>query len=233
MNRKDMRKRVMVDNLQCRLAIDNLQCRLAIQNTLYGLLILVVLLLVVFGPLVVRLWDNSIPWDEQVANSNQFLDLHARIWPPILLALALIAAHSIVVSHRIAGPLYRFRQVLRSISAGDLSMHVKIRPRDYLNKEAEEFNRMIIAVRERLERIRDGQLKTQAQIGSLEHSIEDENWNQTQTALQVLAERLHETGHSIAEFDLSGNQKPELQGVPITDPASIDDDSKSAINGTP
>jgi methyl-accepting chemotaxis protein len=193
MSRKNMRKRVMIDNLQCRLAIHNI---------LYALLIVVVLVLAVFGPLIAGLWDDSISWEDQIAISDQFLDLHARIWPPILITLVFVAANSIIVAHRIAGPLYRFRQVLRAISAGDLSMRVKIRPRDYLDKEAEEFNRMIGAVRKRLEQIRDGQRKTQALIGPFEHSIEEGNWHQTQAAFKVLAERLEETGHSIDEFDL-------------------------------
>lgn len=51
-------------------------------------------------------------------------------------------------THRVAGPLYRFRQVFRTIASGDLSLRVRVRDGDYLTQEADELDRMVVALRD-------------------------------------------------------------------------------------
>ena len=54
---------------------------------------------------------------------------------------------TLLVSHRIAGPLYRFKKVLGSLGEGDFSGACKIRLKDSLHDVAAAFNDMIINVR--------------------------------------------------------------------------------------
>ena len=104
-----------------------------------------------FLPTMVELSDAASSWDQKQRASTQFLTLHARLWPAVLVLFTLLAVHSVVVSHRIAGPLYKFCKVFRSVAEGDLSMRVAIRKNDYLTKEVDDINRMITVLRERID----------------------------------------------------------------------------------
>lgn len=64
----------------------------------------------------------------------------------ILVGIATII-FTLFVSHRIAGPLYRFKKVLSSLGDGDFSLTCRIRLKDSLQDVASAFNDMIIKVR--------------------------------------------------------------------------------------
>ena len=78
--------------------------RLLAVNVLYGLTLLLVFAAAVFGPLIFDLSSDSSPWERRVTASNAFLALHSRIWIPIIVACVAVAAHSLLVTHRVAGP---------------------------------------------------------------------------------------------------------------------------------
>lgn len=54
---------------------------------------------------------------------------------------------TLFISHRIAGPLYRFKKVLDSLCEGDFSLSCKIRRKDALQDVAAAFNNMIDSAR--------------------------------------------------------------------------------------
>ncbi|HEY3347930.1 MAG TPA: methyl-accepting chemotaxis protein, partial [Nitrospirota bacterium] len=60
------------------------------------------------------------------------------------LAIALVAVAgvmiSLVYSHRIAGPLYRFEKDLEAIKQGDLTRRIKLRDGDQFSEMAEQIN---------------------------------------------------------------------------------------------
>jgi len=62
------------------------------------------------------------------------------IWIPIFFVLIAIA--SIFVSHRIAGPIYRFEQSAKAIASGDLVSRIHLRKGDELHDLADTFNIM-------------------------------------------------------------------------------------------
>ena len=109
----DRRKRVLIDELQYRMLRVNLA---------YFFVILLVFLVSLFGPLVVQLLnaDGSFFARERVA--HQFLLLDDTIWLPLILTFSCLGLHSILVSHRIAGPLHQLRQLLGGIGRpGDIA----------------------------------------------------------------------------------------------------------------
>ena len=61
--------------------------------------------------------------------------------------------HSIFTSHRIVGPLYRFRVVFEAIKEGNLVPWIGLRRRDFLVKEAEELSEMVTSLRDRVRRL--------------------------------------------------------------------------------
>jgi methyl-accepting chemotaxis protein len=57
---------------------------------------------------------------------------------------------TLVFSHKLAGPLYRFRKIMQSLEEGDFSADFKLRKLDQLQELANVFNRMILKIRTEL-----------------------------------------------------------------------------------
>lgn len=60
----------------------------------------------------------------------------------------LITFLSVLMSHKIAGPVYRLKQYLVEMAKGDLSFEMRLRSGDELADLAEEFNKMVRGLRE-------------------------------------------------------------------------------------
>ncbi len=66
----------------------------------------------------------------------EFLVLHKRLWPAVLLSLAGIFMYAFFFSHRIAGPLYRINAILRALIEDRDPPVVKFRDDDYFQPTA-------------------------------------------------------------------------------------------------
>ncbi len=72
--------------------------------------------------------------------------MHSGIWIAGLTALVLVALHSIRTSHRIAGPLFRFRTIYRAIAAGAAPAPVQLRRADLLHEDAAALNEALTEI---------------------------------------------------------------------------------------
>ena len=140
------------DHKRRRILIDRLQIQLLAIMLVYFLTAAVVLSLAMFAPLVLQLSVEK-PSIEQAETATEFLSLHTRFWPALLLTFAALSVHSIFTSHRIVGPLYRFRVVFDQVAQGNLVPWVGLRRRDFLMKEAEALNEMVTSLRDRIHRL--------------------------------------------------------------------------------
>jgi methyl-accepting chemotaxis protein len=61
----------------------------------------------------------------------------------------------ILLSHRIAGPLYRFEKVLNEITSGDLTKRISLRKTDQLNELKEALNILMESFDQRLGRVKN------------------------------------------------------------------------------
>lgn len=79
----------------------------------------------------------------------------------VVTALATIVV-TMYVSHKIAGPLFRFRKVVEGIGQGDFSRTFKLRTNDQMQELAESMNQMIKANRLRIGNVKEltGMLKS-------------------------------------------------------------------------
>jgi methyl-accepting chemotaxis protein len=72
----------------------------------------------------------------------------------VLIVMAVVGVASIgvtlIVSHKIAGPLFRFKQTFKELSSGNFTNQVRLRKGDQLLEVAGDFNHMISIVREKL-----------------------------------------------------------------------------------
>ena len=74
---------------------------------------------------------------------------------------------TLIVSHKIAGPLYRFKQTLKELTGGNFNDQVHLRKGDQLIEVGEDFNRMIGAVRAHIASAQQCEAELKADIAFL------------------------------------------------------------------
>jgi general secretion pathway protein G len=102
----------------------------------------------VLGPTVYELFAGTA--DEQQRAANLFLDLHTRLWPALIALAAALAALIVMQSHRVIGPLVRFKAVFEAVTRGELWVYSQIRAADYPQDEGRALNAMLASLRQRI-----------------------------------------------------------------------------------
>jgi methyl-accepting chemotaxis protein len=172
--------------LRRRILISTFQYRLLVVNFFYYCAIVLIVAGVLFLP---PMWQlrSATSFEESEHVAVAFLFLHARLWPALLLVLGLLAFHSVIVSHRIAGPLYRFERIWTAMAAGDLSVRARLRKSDYLKREAAVMNEMIAALAARISDL-------DAQIAAVRASFDDVRRAREGGSAETLDRRLQHLG---------------------------------------
>ncbi len=132
---------------------DTVQPRFLGLSFCYVLVVILAVSGALFLPLMLQLDHLSLSSSEAQRVADQFELLHSRFWPAVFVALLLLIVHGVFFSHRIAGPLYRFRRIFQSVASGDLTVGTSIRKSDYLHAEAQCLGEMVGALREKIARI--------------------------------------------------------------------------------
>jgi methyl-accepting chemotaxis protein len=92
----------------------------------------------------------------------------------IVVSLATVFV-TLLVSHKIAGPLYRFKKVMQALTDGDFSSEFKIRRLDQLQDLADSFNVMIVKVRQELRGLKDNIVSLKDRLDSISEQDVGEN----------------------------------------------------------
>lgn len=72
-----------------------------------------------------------------------------------LISIFIVAVISLFVSHRIAGPVYRFERVCEAVAQGKLDFQIRLREKDEFKELAEAFNRMLTSLKEKIVNFED------------------------------------------------------------------------------
>ena len=96
----------------------------------------------------------------------------------VLIVMGFVSLASIgvtlIVSHKIAGPLFRFKQTFKELAGGNFSNQVRLRNGDQLAEVAGDFNQMITVVRARLIDAKKALALVQLDIDAIgEFNVED------------------------------------------------------------
>src|SRR6516225_7944776 len=78
--------------------------------------------------------------------ARQFFEMMRNYLPVIICLLVLIpvmAWDTIHFSHRLVGPLVRFRKTMQAIADGESVRPIKLRDGDYLTELRDDFNKML------------------------------------------------------------------------------------------
>jgi len=110
--------------------------------------LLLVLSAAVLIPLFHR-FDHAASLDELRSVTEQILDLHARMWPVVFVSLVSVLLSSWLLYRRMVAPLVRFVRIFERVREGDVPEPITLRATDYLHREAEALNAMLVALRAR------------------------------------------------------------------------------------
>jgi len=69
--------------------------------------------------------------------AREFLVLHYRVWPAALIVFGGVFVYTLLLSRRIAGPIYRINAVLKEMIEGEYPEKVSLRSGDYFRDTAE------------------------------------------------------------------------------------------------
>jgi methyl-accepting chemotaxis protein len=174
-----------------------LQISLLRNSFLYVLLFVAVIGVVFFVPLLTELTQSESTSERTVQMGNQIRYLYTYFWPAVILAMILIFLHSVRASHKVAGPLYRFKLVLEALKEGEISSPISIRKGDYLQQEADLINQVLESLRQNLEGLQQSQVQlSQAlsehrrELGQNPSTEEEERLRDLTEKTTLLADRL-------------------------------------------
>ena len=173
-----------------RILIDSVQLRFFGVNFLHILIILLVFAATLFVPLMIQLGSETLSWAEKEEVASQFLALHTQVWPPLLAVFVLLSIHLVLFSHRIAGPLVRFRIVFRAIAEGNLTVRSTIRKHDYLQKEADCIQEMVSSLRTKVKGIEEQHGEMREGLAELKRAVASGSVEDMKRNLKGLEEQM-------------------------------------------
>ena len=81
---------------------------------------------------------------------DEFGPIMSDFFYKIAIYVLLVVIISAIISHKMAGPVYRFEQTCKAIAKGDFSQRVHLRKGDRLTDLQDEFNKMMDVVEARV-----------------------------------------------------------------------------------
>lgn len=107
------------------------------------------------------------------------------------LAALAAAARLLLLSHKIAGPLYRLEQTAQAVGRGNISMRVRLRDGDELQDFANAMDAMVSELRTQVQQIQQESRRLRELIGQLQQQPTASR--ELLQALQATQERLEAT----------------------------------------
>ena len=147
-----------------------LQTKYIILSVIMLLVYTMLFVAILLSPYIIALTFDA-PIAEQTEAAKTLLILDASIWPALGIVIFIMSSLSIFITHKIAGPVYRFKKVLAEISGGNLDVLIKLRDKDDLKDLAEEFNLVIGDLRGLVATLRDDYETVSSCINELEEKI--------------------------------------------------------------
>jgi len=123
-----------------------------------ALLVFGLAFLVPFIPPALKL-ASPLPLAERARAANQFLVLAetVTVWPALAVLIPAAAVFSIYLTHRLAGPLFRFEQTARELIRGNLALRIRLRKGDELHELAGLLNEVLDTIEPAFREIRESE----------------------------------------------------------------------------
>jgi methyl-accepting chemotaxis protein len=181
----------------------DLQVALLRNSFLYVLLFVAVIGVVFFFPLMAELTGTGSLSQRTVQAGKQMLYLHPYFWLVVILAMILTFLHSVRASHKIAGPLYRFKVVLEALKEGEISSPISIRKGDYLHEEADLINQVLESLRNNLEGLQEAQVQLKEALSEHRRELGRNLSPGEKERVRVLTEKTDQLADRLGHFKLA------------------------------
>jgi|SRR5437879_796116 len=148
---------------------------------------------------------SPLPLAERALAANQFLILAQTVWPALALMIPASAVFSIYLTHRLAGPLFRFEQTARELIRGNLALRIRLRKGDELHELAGLLNEVLDTLERAFREVLDSEAHIREAVSWImdemrkQPSVNQEVLNRLKIALKG-SERIDET---LKRFQLS------------------------------
>jgi methyl-accepting chemotaxis protein len=192
--------------------------KLLIDKSQYKLLAIylvhfVAVLVIVFSAFVLlftrQLEHSSLTAFQRQEVAAKIMWFFGHMWPFMWGIFMLLVIHSIYVTHKIAGPLYRIRNVLWSVKTGDLTRKVTIRNRDYLGDEVQAVNEVIETYRKKIGDMSAIADSTGTTLASLQRAIERSSPDETRQRFDELSAQIDGLQTSLDYFTIAARKTKE------------------------
>ncbi|MEE8448820.1 MAG: hypothetical protein V3S39_04235 [Thermodesulfobacteriota bacterium] len=176
----------------------DIQLRLITIIIAYLIIFSVILSLIFLGPSLVSLLTDVAPSERQAA-VKAFLTVHGKFWPAAIFVLYFVVVIALSISHKIAGPIYRFEKAVKAMEERDLSQEIQLRKGDYFFTMRERINKMTRTLKDDLRFLRSENENAGAGLSAIishlekSGSTEQEIKNQVEQVANIqkaVAERL-------------------------------------------
>ncbi len=206
--------------------VHRFQYRLLANTLVYIAAVVLVFVGVLFAPLMVALNSDALNSPAVQNAAHQFMTLHTRLWPAVILLAALLVVHTIIFSHRIAGPLERIRGELKKIGDGNLTVHVKVRKHDYLHEQVGSVNEMVEALRDKVRTIEESQERANVALIKLQRAVARGAGPEMTGEIEELGVVLERLRTSVGEFQIEHDAAGALAAKAACSRAKTSDVSK-------
>ncbi|MBN2321076.1 MAG: methyl-accepting chemotaxis protein [Acidobacteria bacterium] len=179
-----------------------LQYSLLILSLSYALFFMFSVAALLFIPTGIQLHRLEPLSSEASQLAAGILYLHNNYWPTVFLPLAVIALHSIFISHKIAGPLYRFSRIFDAVAQGWLPKPAKLRKGDYLQEEMNQINRMVVGLRTKIEEIKQINENLSEKFSDFRRDIVHGLSEEQLQLLKDLESKRNRLGEKLADFNI-------------------------------
>lgn len=187
-----------------------LQGSLCAHGLLYGGLVLVAVVGGIFTPL---LWDLTSADTYLEEQAIVMLYMHERLWLLVFVCALIVAVSALKLSHRIAGPLVRYKRNLLLLAEGKLPPRLRTRNKDYLQEEVRCLNAAVAGIGERFDAIQRAATAVRTSV----HAVAAATGSATTPELDGLlaaSRELERAVATIAHFDPGDDRAP----APIAEP---------------
>lgn len=112
-------------------------------------------------------WDNP-------SLTHLLRQVHSMVLVKTALYLGIVGLLSLFISHRFAGPIYRFEKSAQAVAGGDLTHRVSLRTGDDLLELQEEFNSMVSNLQSLVRKDRTLALRAAARLDAIRRNLPED-----------------------------------------------------------
>ncbi len=145
---------------------------------------------------------------------DSFRSAQMKLLPILALLLLVVIFEGIVISNRIAGPIYHVEQSLEKLSQGDLTEHTKFRKRDEfkmlsdkVNLVTEQWGYSLSSVKKHLSKISDAAADLKQTLGRYNPEME----TQVSAKAEQILKRVTDCNNVLAKFTLPQESPTEAE----------------------